>query len=182
MPSNIQPSLETATLAAGCFWCTEALFRRLKGVESVMSGYTGGNKDNPSYAQVSSEKTGHAEAIQFSFDPSIIPYEKILEVFWKTHDPTTMNQQGADIGTQYRSVIFYHSENQHKIAEASKEQAQSMFDDPIVTEIVPFTNFFEAEADHQEFYEKNPEYGYCKLVIDPKVEKLTKNFKEDIKE
>ena len=173
--------METATLASGCFWCTEALFKRLNGVESVMSGYAGGKTENPSYEQVSSEQTGHAEAIQITFDPSVIPYEKILEVFWKTHDPTTINQQGADIGSQYRSAIFYHSEEQRKLAETSKETTQAMFDDPIVTEIVPFKSFYEAEGYHQDFYKNNPQNGYCKLVIDPKITKLMKNFKKEIK-
>lgn len=173
--------MDTATLASGCFWCTEAIFKRLNGVESVMSGYTGGDKENPSYEEVSTESTGHAEAIQIKFDPSVIPYEKILEVFWKTHDPTTMNQQGADMGTQYRSAIFYHSEEQRKTAEISKKTAQALFDDPIVTEIVPFKNFYEAEGYHQDFYKNNPQNGYCKLVIDPKITKLMKNFKKEIK-
>jgi peptide-methionine (S)-S-oxide reductase len=177
------PKVETATLAAGCFWCTEAVFQRLKGVTSVISGYAGGDMDKPSYEQVSTGETGHAEAIQIEFDPSVISYDKILDVFWATHDPTTPDQQGSDIGPQYRSVIFYHSDEQKRIAEASKEKLENSgkYDSPLVTEIVPFTKFYSAEDYHQNFYNNNRGYGYCQIVIDPKIEKLTKEFKEDVK-
>lgn len=173
-------SQEIATLAAGCFWCTEAIFQRLKGVHTAVSGYAGGDTDNPSYEQVSGGKTGHAEAIQITFDPAVISYEKILEVFWKTHNPTTPNQQGQDVGPQYRSVIFYHTPAQQEQALASKGKAQGMFDKPIVTEIVPYISFFRAEAAHQDFYQSNPAHPYCQIVIDPKIEKLTKEFKDDL--
>jgi peptide-methionine (S)-S-oxide reductase len=175
--------METATFAGGCFWCTEAVFQRLKGVASVISGYTGGTIENPTYEQVSGGKTGHAEAIQITFDPKIISYETLLEVFWKLHDPTTINQQGADIGTQYRSAIFYHTPEQKQKAEASKEtlEQSEMYDQPVVTEIVPFTAFYKAEEHHQNFYNTNRTYGYCNIVIDPKIHKLYKDFKPLLK-
>lgn len=172
---------ETATLAAGCFWCTEAMFEMLKGVHSTTSGYSGGDMDNPSYEAVSTGDTNHAEAIQIKFDPSVISYAKLLEVFWKTHDPTTINRQGNDVGSQYRSVIFYHNEEQRKIAEESKKKAQETVDDDIVTQIVPFQKFYKAEDYHQDFYQNNQSHPYCQLIIDPKIEKLSKNFKEDLK-
>lgn len=178
----MERKLETATLAGGCFWCTEAVFKRLKGVDDVISGYSGGSPpaggENPTYEQVCSGQTGHAEVIQLIFDSSIISYDQILDVFWAMHDPTTMNQQGNDIGTQYRSVIFYHSEGQKKIAESSREKlaASGKYRDPIVTEIVPFTNFYKAEEYHQEYYERNKSYPYCQYVIDPKIRKLYKEF------
>ncbi|MEX0617201.1 MAG: peptide-methionine (S)-S-oxide reductase MsrA [Candidatus Woykebacteria bacterium] len=175
--------METTTLAAGCFWCTEAIFKRLKGVESVVSGYSGGDMENPSYHRVSEGTTGHAEAIQIKFDPKIISYEKLLEVFFKLHDPTSKNQQGADIGTQYRSMVFYHDEGQRKVAEKVKEDLNSKaYQGKIVTEIAPFKNFFPAEGYHQEYYEKNRTAGYCTVVIDPKITKLYKEFGEDVKE
>ncbi len=170
----------TATLAAGCFWCTEALFQRLKGVEKVVSGYAGGNKDQPSYETVSMGNTGHAEAIQITYDPAVITYNTLLDVFWKTHNPTTPNQQGSDIGSQYRSVIFYHDEDQRQQAEASRAAMEktNAYDDDVVTEIVPFTNFYPAEDYHQNFYASNPKNGYCQLVIDPKIAKLSRDFKD----
>ena len=176
--------IETATLAAGCFWCTEAIFQRLKGVASVTSGYAGGNKDNPSYETVAAGTTGHAEAIQITFDPAVISFETLLDVFWKTHNPTTPNQQGNDVGTQYRSVIFYHTEEQRHVAEASRAamEAAGTYDDAIVTEIVPYTTFYPAETDHQDFYASNPTHGYCQLVIDPKIAKLSKDFKDIVTE
>lgn len=176
-------AFESATLAAGCFWCTEAIFQRLNGVVAVKSGYAGGTMDKPSYEQVSMGTTGHAEAIQIKFDPKVISYEKILEVFWKTHNPTTPNRQGGDVGPQYRSVIFYHSEEQKKIAETMKQglEKEQAYSQPIVTEIVPFTNFYSAEDYHQNFYNQNRGYGYCQLVIDPKINKLTKEFKDEVK-
>ena len=149
--------METATLAGGCFWCTEAIFKRLKGVKSVTSGYSGGTIQNPSYEQVSTGRTGYAEAIQIEFDPKIIPYEKILDVFWHTHNPTTLNQQGNDIGTQYRSVIFYHDQKQQEIAEKSKEdlEKEAVYENKIITEIVPFSNFYPAEHYHKDYYDTN---------------------------
>lgn len=175
---NIQ-NLETATLAGGCFWCTEAIFKRLKGVTSVVPGYAGGEKPNPSYDEVCSGTTGHAEAIQIQFDPSIISYDKILDVFWHLHDPTALNQQGNDIGAQYRSAIFYHNEKQKRIAEESKEELEKSeaFNMPIVTQIVPFTNFYKAENYHQNYYDQNKSASYCQIVIDPKIQKLIKEFK-----
>lgn len=173
---------ETANLAAGCFWCTEAIFKRLKGVESVMSGYSGGQIEKPSYNRVLEGTTGHAEAIQIKFDPKTISYEKLLEVFFKLHDPTTPNQQGADVGTQYRSVIFYHDEEQKKTAEKVKEEMQKLYQNKIVTEFVPFKNFYQAEGYHQEYYEKNRTAGYCTAVIDPKITKLYREFGEEVKE
>ncbi len=175
--------MEQATLAGGCFWCTEAVFQKLKGVESVMPGYTGGHIPHPSYEEVSSGESGHAEAIQIEFDPKVISFETLLDVFWQLHDPTTLNQQGADHGTQYRSAIFYHNEKQKEIAERSLEKAEQskMYPDPFVTEIVPFDEFYPAEEEHRNFYENNPNQPYCRLVIDPKIQKLYKNFKKELK-
>ena len=173
----------TATLAAGCFWCSEAIFKRLKGVSEVVSGYAGGGMDNPSYEQVSQGNTGHAEAIQVTFDPGVISFEKILDVFFGLHDPTTPNQQGADVGSQYRSVIFYHNEDQKRIAQEVKEKIKKkgVYQNPIVTEIVPFNNFYKAEEYHQDYYEKKPTALYCQVVIDPKIQKLTEKFKDEVK-
>lgn len=175
--------MEVATLAGGCFWCTEAVFQRLKGVEKVESGYSGGIVENPTYEQVCNGNTGHAEAIQITFDPSVISFEKLLEVFWHLHDPTTLNHQGADEGTQYRSAIFYHDEKQHEIAEKSKEQAEKsgMYKDQFVTEIVPFKNFYKAEAYHKDYYNRNGGQGYCTYIIDPKITKLYKEFPNEVK-
>ncbi|HKX82482.1 MAG TPA: peptide-methionine (S)-S-oxide reductase MsrA [Nitrososphaera sp.] len=175
--------METATLANGCFWCSEAVFTRLKGVKSVMPGYSGGIVENPTYEQVSSGRTGHAEAAQIDFDPSVIPYRKLLDVFWHTHDPTTLNRQGNDIGTQYRSAIFYHDEKQREEAEESKRAIGSSgaFRDPIVTEIVPFKRFYVAEDYHREYYEHHQDAPYCRFVIDPKVQKLLKHFGGELK-
>lgn len=172
-----------ATLAGGCFWCMEAIFKRLKGVISVASGYAGGEMDNPAYEAVSSGTTGHAEAIQITFDPKIISYEKLLDVFWHLIDPTTLNKQGADVGTQYRSVIFYHDEEQKRIAEASKKQIErsGMYKDPIVTQIVPFRSFYKAEDYHQNYYERNSDAPYCRIVIDPKIQKLMTEFTDNVK-
>lgn len=176
--------VEKATLAGGCFWCTEAIFKRLKGVTSVVPGYSGGKRENPSYEQVTTGGTGHAEAIQIVFDPKVLPYEKLLEIFFHLHDPTTLNRQGADEGTQYRSVIFYHDDKQQKIATKVKyEVAESgIYSDPIVTEIVPFEAFYEAEEYHKNYYEKNRNQGYCNLVIDPKIHKLLKKYSKEVKE
>ncbi len=175
---------KVATLAGGCFWCTEAVFQRLKGVGKVVSGYTGGTVENPTYQQVCDGTTGHAEAVQITFDPAVIPYERLLDVFWRLHDPTTLNRQGADVGTQYRSAIFYHDEEQKKLAESSKEEADKagIYPSRIVTEIVPFTKFYEAEGYHQNFYNENSDYPYCRIVIDPKIQKLMKDYKKELKE
>src|SRR3989344_8373779 len=166
--------METATLGGGCFWCTEAIFKRLKGVISVMSGYAGGSMENPTYEKVSEGKTGYLEAIQIEFDPNMISYEKILEVFFATHDPTTLNRQGQDVGTQYRSAIFYHSEEQRKIAERLKKPS-------FVTQILPFGKFYKAEEYHQNFYYRNKSYPYCQIIINPKIKKLLEEFKNDVK-
>lgn len=182
--ARMENQLETATFAGGCFWCTEAIFQRLKGVLSVTPGYAGGTTPNPSYESVCSGKTGHAEAIQITFDPRQIPYEKLLDIFWHTHNPTTKNQQGNDIGTQYRSVIFYHSDTQKKKAETSKKalEQERVYDKPIVTEIVPFTTFYQAETYHLNYYDKNSQYPYCQYVISPKIQKLLKEFSTSVKE
>jgi len=176
--------LETATLAGGCFWCTEAIFERLKGVKSAVPGYSGGNVKNPSYEQVVSGTTGHAEVIQIKFDPKEISFEKILDIFWNTHDPTTLNKQGSDVGSQYRSVIFYHNEKQKKIAEKSKTEfeEEKVYLDPVVTEITPFTNFYIAENYHKNYFERNKNKSYCNFVINPKIQKLLKNYGNIIKE
>lgn len=175
--------LEVATLGSGCFWCTEAFFLRLKGVESVVSGYSGGQIKNPTYWEVCSGLTGHAEVIQVKFDPSMISYEEILEVFWNTHDPTTLNKQGADEGTQYRSVVFYHNDSQKKIAEEYKAQLNQseVYNNPVVTEISPFKEFYPAEEYHQNYYMLNPNQGYCQYVIRPKVEKFNKEYASKLK-
>jgi len=163
---------EVATLGGGCFWCTEAIYQMLPGVKSVASGYAGGITENPTYKEVCSGDTGHAEVIQVEFDPKRISYEKILETFWEAHDPTTLNRQGNDVGTQYRSIILYSSEAQRIAAEKSKAQAQRRFSAPIVTEIVPLKKFYKAEGYHQDYYRSNPNQPYCRAVIRPKVEKF----------
>ena len=170
--------LSTATLGAGCFWCVEAVFQQLEGVSKVTSGYCGGHVKNPSYKEVVRGNTGHAEAVQIQYDPRIIGFDQLLEVFWKTHDPTSLNRQGADIGTQYRSVIFYHDLQQKEIAQQSREKVDrsGYFNKPIVTEIAPFNNFFPAEDYHQDFYQNNPNQPYCRFNIDPKMEKLQQQF------
>ncbi len=164
--------LEKATFGAGCFWCVEAVFERLDGVASVVAGYSGGTTSDPSYETVCTGRTGHAEVVQITYDPAIISYEQLLRVFWECHDPTTLNRQGADVGTQYRSVIFYHDENQRRLAEKTKYEAQKNFHDPIVTEILPLTEFYEAEHYHQDYYTKNLLAPYCRFVIAPKLKKL----------
>lgn len=176
-------NLETTTLGAGCFWCIEAIFQDLKGVHSVISGYAGGHVKNPSYKEVCTGNTGHAEVAVIKFDPKIISFKDILYVFWLTHDPTTLNRQGGDVGTQYRSAIFYHNEQQKEIAEKSKQETEEagIFQNPIVTEIVPLTNYYEAEDYHQDYYKLNPNQQYCRLVIDPKVQKFRKQFKDKLK-
>ncbi|MDP2671332.1 MAG: peptide-methionine (S)-S-oxide reductase MsrA [bacterium] len=176
--------METATLAGGCFWCTEAIFKRLKGVEKIIPGYSGGSVGRPTYYNVSEGRSGHAEAIQIEFDPKVITYEKLLEVFFKLHDPTTLNQQGNDVGTQYRSVIFYHDERQKTAAEKIKKQIEKekIYSKPLVTEVVAFEKFFKAEDYHLDYYAKNPEQPYCRVIIDPKITKLYKLFAPEIKE
>jgi methionine-S-sulfoxide reductase len=171
-------SIEQVTLGNGCFWCTEAVFEHLKGVKSVVSGYSGGRLANPTYEQVCTGNTGHAEVIQVTYDPAEISFTDVLRVFWRTHDPTTLNQQGHDVGTQYRSAIFYHNDRQRKLAEEYKKQldASGTFSAPIVTEIVPFAKFYPAEKYHQEYYEQNPGERYCEYVIRPKVEKFRQEF------
>ncbi|MFQ5610877.1 MAG: peptide-methionine (S)-S-oxide reductase MsrA [Anaerolineae bacterium] len=177
-------NLEQATLGAGCFWCVEAVFQELKGVEKVVSGYTGGTVKNPTYQQICSGTTGHAEAVQITFDPEIISFEELLYVFWRTHDPTTLNRQGADVGSQYRSVIFYHTEAQKSIAEKSRQETEAagLWPNPIVTEIAPFSVFYQAEAYHQNYYRANPYQPYCQMVIDPKIRKFRREFRDRLAE
>lgn len=183
LPSNSQEeamknkeSLTSITLGAGCFWCVEAVYEQLEGVEDVVSGYMGGHIKNPSYREVCTGRTGHAEVVQITFDTSMISLRHILEVFLATHDPTTLNRQGADVGTQYRSVIFYTSENQKSIAQAFLQKAQHAFDNDIVTELSPVTAFYEAEDYHQAYYELNGQAPYCRAVIAPKLQKFKKQF------
>lgn len=181
--NELPDSTETATLGAGCFWCVEAVFQDLIGVLKVESGYSGGKEKNPSYREVSSGLTGHAEVCQIHFDPNKISFEELLEVFWTTHDPTTLNRQGADTGPQYRSAIFYHNEQQKAIAEKSKSEiAPQLWDDPIVTEISPFMAFYKAEDYHQNYYNENGAAPYCQIVIAPKVQKLRKKFAHKLKQ
>jgi peptide-methionine (S)-S-oxide reductase len=176
-------TIDTATFGAGCFWCVEAVFQRLNGVISIKSGYAGGTVKNPSYKEVCTGTTGHAEVCQIIFDKSKIKFDELLEVFWKTHDPTTLNYQGNDHGTQYRSVVFYHNAEQKQLAEKYKKQIndEKAYPNPIVTEIVPFNNYYEAEAYHQNYYNQNGSEGYCQFVIQPKVEKFEKIFKDKMK-
>jgi len=176
--------LEKATFGEGCFWCTEAVFQNLRGVKSVVSGYSNGTVENPSYEDVCTGNTGHAEVIQITYDPAAISYDDLLKVFWQTHDPTTLNQQGHDHGTQYRSAVFYHSDEQRRIAEQYKAQldASKVFARPIVTEVTPIKNFFPAEKYHQNYFNLNPGNQYCQFVIRPKVEKFNKEFKALLKE
>jgi len=176
--------LQKATFANGCFWCTEAVFKRVKGVESVVVGYAGGTMENPTYYDVATKDTGHVESLQLEFDPKVISYDKLLDIFWATHDPTTPNQSGYDIGPEYRSIIFSHSDEQKKLAEEAKERLEKSgkYKNPVVTEIVPFTNFYKAEAEQQNFYESGKRPDYCMIVIDPKLQKLMKDFKGEIKE
>jgi len=175
--------LEQATFGSGCFWCTEAVFQELKGVRDVVSGYSGGTVPNPNYQQVCTGLTGHAEVVQITYDPKIITYTELLEVFWKTHDPTTLNRQGPDVGTQYRSVIFYHNDEQLKLAEYYKQKlnAAATFGAPVVTQIAPMIAFYPAEGYHQEYYSANPRKPYCRSVIRPKVEKVREVFKDKLK-
>ena len=174
---------EIATLAGGCFWCLEAVYDRMKGVESVESGYIGGHVPNPSYQAVCTGRTGHAEAVQIAFDPHVVSCRDLLEVFFVIHDPTTLNRQGHDVGTQYRSAIFYHSPDQKAVAEdvIAALTKERVFNDPIVTEVVPTGPFYVAEGYHQEYFAKNPEQGYCVAVVSPKVAKIRQKFAEKMK-
>ncbi len=174
---------QVATLGGGCFWCTEAIFTELKGVEKVESGYAGGTVPNPSYKLVCTGTTGHAEVVQITFDPNVISYRDLLRIFFTVHDPTTLNRQGADVGTQYRSVILYHDDEQKKVAqEVIKEVTeQKIWDAPLVTELVPATPFYKAEDYHQEYYANNPDQGYCRIVIAPKVAKFRQHYRERLK-
>lgn len=181
--SKMSDKLEIATLANGCFWCTEAIFQRLNGVEKVTSGYSGGKVKNPSYNDVTTGETGHAEVIQIQFDPAVITFQEILDVFFATHDPTTLNRQGYDAGTQYRSAVFYHSAAQKEVAETFIKALTEakVFDKKIVTEVTAFEAFYEAEAYHQNYYNNNKNQGYCVAVINPKLEKFIKKYKDKLK-
>ena len=169
----------TATFGTGCFWCTEAVFQQVRGVKRVVSGYTGGQRPNPTYEQICTGVTGHAEAVQITYDPAVVSYPELLEVFWRSHDPTTLNRQGADVGTQYRSAIFYHTDRQRELAERYKRKVDEagVFASPIVTEITAAAAFYPAEAYHQNFFNNNPRQPYCRAVVGPKVEKLRAVFK-----
>ena len=182
-PARMPEGPAKATFGNGCFWCTEAVFQRLKGVHSVTSGYSGGSVKDPTYRQVCTGTTGHAEALQITYDPASISYEELLEVFWQTHDPTTLNRQGNDVGTQYRSVIFYHSDKQKELAQEYKKKlnVSGAFAQPIVTEIVPFTEFYRAEDYHQNYFNEHPDEPYCRIMITPKLEKLKKVFHDKLK-
>ena len=174
--------IEICTLGGGCFWCVEAVYLQLNGILKVVSGYSGGTAKNPTYKEVCYGKTGHAEVVQVHYDPQVISFEEILEIFWTAHDPTTLNRQGNDVGTQYRSVIFYHHEAQKQIAEESiRNVASELWDDPIVTEVKPLEIFYPAEPYHQDFYRLNPGYGYCRVVIDPKINKVRNQFFNKLK-
>lgn len=175
--------LDTVTFGEGCFWCSEAIFQQLKGVEKVTSGYGGGHIAHPTYEEVCSGSTGFVEVIQVVYNPAVISFDELLEVFWKTHDPTTLNRQGADVGTQYRSVIFYHNLSQKQKAEQYKAELNrtKVWSNPVMTAIEPFTNFYAAENYHQNYYNDNPNQGYCRLVIQPKLEKFEKIFKNKLK-
>ncbi|HET9098171.1 MAG TPA: peptide-methionine (S)-S-oxide reductase MsrA [Candidatus Saccharimonadales bacterium] len=175
-------NLETATLAGGCFWCLDAIYRRVIGVREVVSGYSGGHKENPTTAEVYEGHTGHAEVVQISFSPSVISFRELLEIFFVMHDPTTLNRQGNDVGDEYRSAVFFHDEDQRLDALDMKENfAPTIWKKPIVTQITPFSKFWPAGEDHQDFYAKRPGYGYCQVVIDPKVAKLRQKFTSKLK-
>jgi len=178
-----ETSLEVATFAGGCFWCIEAVFREVDGIEQVVSGYTGGSTPNPAYQQVCTGQTGHAEAVRVKFNPSKISYREILEIFFSVHDPTTLNRQGADVGTQYRSAIFYHNEQQKAIAEEliGELNGAKLWKNPIVTQVVPVNTFYPAEEYHQEYFSRHPEQSYCQVVISPKVSKFRKQWSKRLK-
>ena len=185
MTTNINPMNNSAiaTLGGGCFWCLEAIYADLIGVEKIESGYSGGKKENPTYQEVSSGNTGHAEVVQITFDPSLITYEDLLKIFFTIHDPTTLNRQGSDVGPQYRSVIFYHHESQRASAERIIDEitTEKIWSDPIVTQILPYKEFFIAEEYHQDYFKRNPNQGYCQVVIAPKVTKFRKLYTENLK-
>ena len=172
---------ETATLGGGCFWCLDAAYREIEGVTHVVSGYAGGERPNPTYEQVCTGRTGHAEVVQVEFDPDVISYADVLDIFWAIHDPTTLNRQGADVGTQYRSVIFYADDDQRRAAEASRDAIQDAWPRPVVTEIVPLQAFYPAEEYHQDYFAKNPDQGYCQLIINPKLKKLRDRYAARLK-
>jgi peptide-methionine (S)-S-oxide reductase len=172
---------ETATLAGGCFWCLEAVFQDLRGVEQVRPGYAGGHLPDPSYEEVCTGTTGHAEVVQIVFDPGVVSYRDLLRVFFTIHDPTTRDRQGADVGPQYRSAIFYHSAEQRAVAEAVIAEVAKVWDDPIVTELAPFERFYPAEEYHRDYYRRNPDQGYCRLVIAPKVAKVRQEYLDKLK-
>jgi len=175
---NSTNKTDTATFGGGCYWCTEAIYQMVPGVKSVTSGFAGGTKENPTYEEVCTGMTGHAEVIHIEFDPAVVSYEKLLDIFWEAHDPTTLDQQGADVGTQYRSIILYNDAAQKAAAEKSKAEAQKHFKQRIVTEIVPLKKFYAAKLDHQNYYRTHQNQGYCRAVIRPKVEKFEKKLKE----
>ncbi|MFC2103950.1 peptide-methionine (S)-S-oxide reductase MsrA [Bacteroidota bacterium] len=183
LSSQNNKTMEIATFGSGCFWCTEAIFQHLKGVESAISGYSGGSVNNPTYKEVCTGETGHAEVIQVTYNPEIISYTELLEIFWQTHDPTTLNKQGTDVGTQYRSAIFHHNKLQKELAETYKNKLDKtgIFDNPIVTEITEYMNFYKAEDYHQEYYDNNKSQPYCSFVITPKMDKFKKVFKDKLK-
>lgn len=176
-------ALETATLGGGCFWCLEAVYRELEGVEDVLSGYAGGHVDEPTYPQVCSGSTGHAEVVQVRFDPAVLPYRELLEVFFAIHDPTTPDRQGADVGSQYRSIVLTHSDAQRETARRviAELEAEGAFDDPVVTQVEPLERFWPAEPAHHVYYERNPEQAYCRVVIGPKMAKFRKRFAERLR-
>lgn len=180
---DMKEKFETATFGGGCFWCTEAIFERVRGVHKVESGYSGGTVSNPDYKMVTSGTTGHAEVVQITFNPAEVTFTELLEIFFKTHDPTTLNRQGADVGTQYRSIVLYHNEHQRELAQQAIQELDSegIWKDPIVTAVEPFEQFYSAEAYHQEYYDNNKNMGYCRVVITPKLEKFEKVFKEKLK-
>ena len=180
---KIPENMELATFGNGCFWCTEAIFQNLEGVSRVVSGYAGGHVKNPTYKEVCAGTTGHAEVVQITYDPSVITYDELLEVFWKTHDPTTLNRQGNDVGPQYRSAVFYHNDSQKQLAEKYKAalDKSGAWDNPIVTEVVPISNYSEAEGYHQNYYNNNPGQPYCAFLIRPKIEKFKKVFADKLR-
>lgn len=180
----MEKGFKTATFANGCFWCTEAVFQRFKGIYNVKSGYTGGTIKNPPYREVCTGRTGHAEAVQLEYDPQIISYKELLEIFFTTHDPTTLNRQGNDVGTQYRSAIYYHDDSQKEEAEAyiSELGEEKIFGNPIVTEVTKAPVFYPAEAEHDTYYNRNKQQGYCQFIINPKVDKIKKHYQSKLKE
>jgi peptide-methionine (S)-S-oxide reductase len=184
MDKQTTKDLSTATFGTGCFWCTEAVFQAMQGVYEVVSGYSGGQVPNPTYREVCNGTTGHAECVQLTYDPNTVSYAELLEVFFRSHDPTTLNRQGNDVGTQYRSVIYFHNEGQRQLAEAAKEELDKSgaYSNPIVTEISPAETFYPAEAYHQNYFKNNPNQGYCAFVIAPKLDKFKKVFREKLKE